>query len=110
MKDDTPYLAHIHECLERIERYASGGRDSFFSDTLIQDAVIRNLQTLAESSRRLSSTLQEEHREIDWKNIAGLRNVLVHDYLGLDLEQIWLIVETDLPPLRCLIENLLEQQ
>ena len=84
MKDDRLYLIHISESVARMEEYVRGGRHAFLSSTLIQDAVVRNLQTLAESSRRLSDDLKSRHPDIDWRGIAGLRNVLVHDYLGTD--------------------------
>ena len=61
MKDDRLYLIHIQECIERIERYAEGGRGVFFADTKTQDAVVRNLQTLAESTRRVSDSLKMSH-------------------------------------------------
>lgn len=67
---------------------------------LVQDAVFRNLQTLAESTQRLSPELKAEYPEINWKAIAGFRNILVHDYLGLDLELIWTVIENRLPELR----------
>jgi len=107
LKDDRIYLLHIRECLERINQYTVSGKDTFLSDTLIQDAVIRNLQTLAESSQRLSDFLKHKRPEIDWKNIAGFRNVVVHNYLGIDVEQIWDIVEKDLPSLKTTIDSMI---
>ncbi len=100
MKDDRLYLIHIQECIERIERYVTAGKGSFLKESLIQDAVLRNLQTLSESVRRLSDSLKGYHPHVDWRSIAAFRNVAVHDYLGLDLEQIWEIVEKDLPDLK----------
>ncbi|MCG3162067.1 MAG: hypothetical protein JMDDDDMK_03296 [Acidobacteria bacterium] len=97
MKDDQAYLAHISECLTKIERYVAGGRETFFADDMVQDAVIRNLQTLAESTRRLSETVKATRPEVEWRSIAAFRNVVVHDYMGLDSEQIWNIVDQDLP-------------
>jgi uncharacterized protein with HEPN domain len=108
MKDDRLYLKHISECLIKIESYVAGDREAFFANTMIQDAVIRNLQTLAESTRRLSETVKATRPEVDWRSIAAFRNVAVHDYLGLDLEQIWDIVEQDLPSLKRAIEALLQ--
>ncbi len=67
------------------------------SSDLIQDGVIRNLQTLAESSQRLSDRIKERYPEVDWKGLSGFRNVLVHDYLGVDLDQIYRVVEKDVP-------------
>lgn len=77
--------------------------------TRCQDAIVGNLQILAESTTRLSEPLRRSHPEIDWRSIAGFRNVLVHGYLGLDLHQIWEIVERDLPPLRQSIEAILRE-
>jgi uncharacterized protein with HEPN domain len=76
------------------------GRGAFLASTLIQDAVLRNLQTLAESSQCLSGSLKVRHPEVDWRAIAGFRNVLVHDYLGVDTERVWQIVARDLPVLK----------
>jgi uncharacterized protein with HEPN domain len=99
MRDDRLYLIHIKECIQRIEKYTFGGRDVFMSSSLIQDAVIRNLQIMAESSQRISDAMQNKHPEVEWLKIAGFRNLLVHDYLGVDLEKVWNIVEGDLPGL-----------
>lgn len=80
MKDDRLYLMHILECIERIQRYTAEGKDFFFVDTKTQDAVNRNLQTLAESTQRISSSLREGHPEVEWRSISAFRNVVVHDY------------------------------
>ncbi len=79
MKDDRVYLGHILRCIARIEEYTVNGRDTFFASHLVQDGVVRNLQTLAESSRRLSQDVKALHPGVDWKGLAGFRNVLVHD-------------------------------
>lgn len=108
MKDDRLYLIHITECIQRIRAYIKDGKESFRRSSMVQDAVIRNLQTLAESSQRISSALKAAHPEIDWRGIAGFRNVVVHDYLGLDVENVWEIVERDVPDLQRKIEALLK--
>ena len=101
MKDDRLYLIHIGECIERVERYLGGGsRDDFMASDLVQDAVLRNLQTMAESTQRLSDGLKAKHPEVNWYQIAGFRNVLAHDYLSVDLERVWLIIERELPGLK----------
>lgn len=99
MKDDRLYLLHINESLERIEEYVAPGREAFLSDHKTQDAVLRNLQTMAESTQRLSDELKATRPDIDWRGIAGLRNILVHDYLGISLPRVWEIVETFVPQL-----------
>jgi uncharacterized protein with HEPN domain len=106
MNNDADYLDHILECLEWIQRFTAGGREAFFRDRKTQSAVLRELQTLAESTQRLSDSLKNQHPEIPWSNIAGFRNVLVHDYLGVNLERIWEIVERDLPPLQASVETM----
>ena len=100
MKDEAVYLRHLLECIERIERYTKEGRAAFRASTLIQDGVIRNLQTLGQSVLKLSETLKAAHPEVNWKSIVGLRNVLVHDYLGLQMTRVWEIVAQDLPALK----------
>ena len=110
MKDDKLYLIHIRECIERVEKYTEGGKNGFLASTLIQDAVMRNLQTMAESTQRLSDVTKEAHPEVDWYKISGFRNVLVHGYLGVDLDRVWIIVERDLPRLRRAITSMLIEQ
>ena len=77
---------------------------------MVQDATIRRLQTLAESTQRLSDELKAEATEIDWRGISGLRNILVHDYLGgIDLDIIWDVIKRDLPELKAQIEAILRE-
>ena len=99
MRDEGVYLEHILECIARIQRYTAGGLELLRTDEMTHDAVMRNLQVLAESCMRMSSEIRERRREIDWKGIAGFRNVMVHDYLDLDLEKILEIIQVELPPL-----------
>ena len=109
MKDYRLYLIHIRECIEKIESYVSDGKDAFLGTPLIQDGVLHNLQTLAESTKNLPEDVKASHPETDWRKIVGFRNVLVHDYLGVDIERVWLIVEKDLPGLRQTIEAMIRE-
>jgi len=104
---DRLFLEHIGHCIARVEEYISDGREVFMSSQLIQDAVVRNLQTLAESTQRISQQLKTDHPSIDWRNISGFRNVVVHNYLGIDANQIWEIVVHDLPELKEQVELIL---
>lgn len=103
MRDQGVYLEHILECIARVQRYTAGGQELLRTDEMTHDAVMRNLQVLAESCMRMSSEIRERRKEINWKGIAGFRNVMVHDYLDLDLEKIWEIIQVDLPPLAVVI-------
>jgi uncharacterized protein with HEPN domain len=105
VKDDRKYLLHIAECIRRIEEDIASGRPAFDQSHLIQDAVLRNLQVIAESTKRLSDSFKASAPEINWREIAGFRNFLVHDYLGVDLDIVWKVVEQDLPQLKRAIER-----
>jgi len=96
VKDDRLYLEHILECAKRVQEAVQGGRDKFLSDHLIQDAVLRNLQIMTESCQRLSPELKARHPEVDWRGLSGFRNILVHEYLGIDFEIVWALVEQKL--------------
>jgi uncharacterized protein with HEPN domain len=85
VKDDRLYLIYIHECIERTYPYAEEGPEAFFSETKTQDAVLRNLQTLGESTQRLSDCLKVTYPDVDWRGIRAFRNVLAHNYLGIDM-------------------------
>ena len=100
MKDDRIHLNHILECIQAILQFTESGGKTFKESKLIQDAVLRNLQTLGQSVSRLSDALRAAHPEVDWRGIIGFRNVLVHDYLGINLTRVWEIVENELPGLR----------
>jgi uncharacterized protein with HEPN domain len=104
VKDDRLYVHHIIECVRRIGHYCATGKSAFLESELIQDAVLRNLQTLAESTQRISDELKALHPEVDWRAIAGFRNVLVHDYLGINLDRVWEIVSVHLPVLASQME------
>jgi len=97
VKDDRLYLIHIREAVEWIEDYTREGKEAFLADHKTQDAVLRNLHTLAESTQRISRELKDKCPQVDWRTLSAFRNVVVHDYLGVSLDQIWDIVENDLP-------------
>jgi len=109
VKRDSVYVRHMLDCIRRIEAATVGGRSAFLESDLAQDAVARNLQTLTESSKRLSARVKAEHPEIEWERMAGFRNVMVHDYLGLDVERIWDVIIRDLPRLRTAPQTILAE-
>ena len=84
----TPHLIHILECINRIQTYTHTGQRAFMRNTKTQDAVLRNLQIMAESTQHLPDTLKASQSQIAWSQIAGFRNVLVHDYLGINLARV----------------------
>ena len=103
MRRDRQRLEDILEAIERIEKYASGGRESFDRDELVQTWVLHHLQIIGEAVRGLSDEIRSAHPEIPWAQIAAMRNILVHDYFGIDLEEVWTAVVRDLPQLKAKI-------
>lgn len=110
MKDNAIYLRHILECVRRIEENTADGKEQFLASHTLQDAVLRNLQTMTEAPQRLSAELKATRPEIEWQQIAAFRNVVVHNYLGIDLEQIWRITQQDVPRLKQAVTAMLGSQ
>jgi uncharacterized protein with HEPN domain len=108
VKDDSIYLKHILDSIRRIEENTSEGREKFLAVHTLQDAVLRNLQTVSESAKHLSEPLKSSYPEIEWRRITAFRNILVRDYLGIDLDRIWQIVQLDVPGLKRVVAALLE--
>jgi uncharacterized protein with HEPN domain len=107
MKDDRIYLLHIRDAIQHILGYTATGKESFFTDRRTQDAVVRNLEIIGEATKRLSASLKDTHPDISWKPIAGMRDKLIHDYFGINLQLVWDVVERELPSLKLKILGLL---
>jgi len=100
MKDASVYLKHIQDAIARIESYTARGRTVFFDNTMVQDAVIRNLEVIGEAVKQLPADLRQRYPQIPWRSITALRNVLIHEYFGVDLEIVWRVVQKRLPTLK----------
>ena len=109
MKGDRLYLTHISDAVEKIETYISGGQNVFVSTSHWQDAVIRQLEIIGEATKRLSKQLCSQYPQVPWRRIAGLRDVLIHDYMGVDIKAVWEITQKDLPGLKKSVQEILQQ-
>ncbi len=109
MKDDQLYLIHILECIEKIQSYAKEGRSAVAKSSMAQDAIIRNFEIIGEAAKRVSPTLRHKTPDIPWKTIAGLRDVLIHNYMGINFDQVWLIIEEKLENLKQKISDLVKE-
>jgi uncharacterized protein with HEPN domain len=98
---------HLLDCVARINPDAPSGRDAVFGSHTLRDAIIRNLQVLCESVRRIDPAYKDLHSEIDWKAISGMRKVLVHDYFDVDFDAVWDVVTRDLAPLELVMRSIL---
>ena len=100
MKNDRAYLEHIRDALDDIATYTNVGRDSFMADRMRQDATLRKLQVIGQAVKNLSEETRSHHPQIPWKQIAGLRDKVIHDYFGVNLEIVWAVIVNELPKLR----------
>ena len=110
MSRDEVYLRHILDAIGRIESYVSCGRDAFFANSMSQDAVVRQLEVIGEAVKQISSSTREKSPETPWREIAGMRDVLIHEYFAVDLEQVWEVTQQDLRQLRGAVEAILRPE
>jgi len=107
-RDSKLYLQDILECIENINEYVTGLTfNTFIKDRKTIDAVIRNLEIIGEASRNIPHEIRDDHPEIKWRGIIGLRNILVHVYYSLTLKIVWDIVKNELPTLHEQIKQVL---
>ena len=112
MKKDTDvFLKHILDSIEYINEYTKGKSEQEFLDSVeTQDAVMRRLSVIGEASKNIPTALREKHSGVDWKAIVGLKNVLVHEYFGIEQEVIWHIIKDDIPNLKSEILKMLKKK
>ncbi len=100
-KDDTVYLHHMLDAIQRIQQYVKGiAIAQFRQNGLVQDAAVYQLLIIGEASRNVSDEFQASHSEIPWSQVIALRNRIVHAYFEINLQIVWDIVQNDLPPLK----------
>lgn len=104
------YLEDILDCIEKIEKYTRDfSYDDFKNDDLIQDGVIRNLEIIGEAVKKLPMDIRKNNSEVEWRKIAGLRDILIHDYSGVDIEIIWDVVENKVRKLKFTVKKILKE-
>jgi uncharacterized protein with HEPN domain len=106
-RDAELLVEDMLDALRKIDLYTAGmDHSSFLQDEKTVDAVVRNLEVLGEAARQIPDAFAARHPDVPWRKVTGLRNRIVHDYFGLDLEIIWQIVRNDLPPLKATLEKI----
>lgn len=109
-RDYRAYLKDIFESVNKIEKYTKRlSFDDFEDDGLIQDAVVRNLEIIGEAAKNIPEEVKKKKSDVEWKKIAGLRDILVHAYFGIDAEVVWDIVKNKIPELKKRITELLAE-
>jgi uncharacterized protein with HEPN domain len=109
-KDNKIFLEHILESIEAIEEFTKNvGEEEFYSNREKTDAVIRNFEIIGEASKFLNDDFKMVNAHIPWRDISDLRNVLIHEYFGVDKEKVWKMIEKDVPNLKNNIKKLLQK-
>lgn len=108
MRDDRVYLRHIQDAINRVLEYTKDGKGAFLATPMTQDAVVRNLEIIGEAVKNLSEGVKAAHGGIPWKSIAGMRDRMIHQYFGVNLELVWEVVERDLPRLNAEVNGILQ--
>ena len=103
MSSDNDLLIFMAECLDLLDKYADAGQEEFLASPLLQDAIVRRMEVLADATGHLSPQLQERHPHIPWRAITGFRNVAAHGYMGVVMDRVWEYLTLDLPMLRNMV-------
>ncbi len=107
MKDDLVYIEHIQTSVNRIQSYTSGlNLDLFLENHMVQDAIVRQLEVIGEATKRISQDFRDQHQDIPWKDMAAMRDKLIHDYIEVDFKMVWNTARIDIPELERLLEAL----
>lgn len=107
MKDDRLYLHHMLERCRRITRFIEPGRTAFMTSEELQDAVIRNVEVIGEAAKRVSAGSRVRMAQLHRKSICGMRDILIHDYIGVDLDEVWNVASSRIPELQAVLDQFL---
>jgi uncharacterized protein with HEPN domain len=106
-KDNAVYLNHIKESINKILLYTKNfDEDAFNDNQIVQDAVIRQFEIIGEAAKRITKDYRDNHPKIPWQDMIGMRDILIHDYLNVDLGIVWKTIKVDVPKLKKLISSL----
>ena len=103
------YLQDIFESISHIQRFLEGvSEDEFYKNVEKQDAVLRRLEIIGEAVKHLSDEIREDHPDVPWRQIAGMRDIIIHEYFGITLEMVWVVATEDILDLKTKVEEIIE--
>lgn len=109
-RGNKEFIKDIKEAIERIINYTREmGYDTFLLDSKTQDAVVRNIEIIGEATKNLSNDFKKKYKDIDWKNIAGMRDKIIHFYFGVKWDIVWSVIKGKIPKFKSQIENILKE-
>lgn len=109
-RDFSDYLQDILTSAEEVEEFTKGiSYNEFVNDRKTVNAVIRSLEVLGKAAKKIPERIKTKHPQIPWKRMTGMRDKLIHEYFGVDLEKVWLVVKEELPPIRPFIQQLKDE-
>ncbi|MBI4824872.1 MAG: DUF86 domain-containing protein [Nitrospirae bacterium] len=110
-KEDSVYLKHILDAVNDIDEFVKDmDKKSFLSNKAIKYAVVRSIEIIGEASKHLSKKFRDQHKDIRWEDICGMRDKLIHDYIGVDYSIVWNVIERDIPSLKKKLHEVLDPQ
>ncbi|PIP48888.1 MAG: DUF86 domain-containing protein [Chloroflexi bacterium CG07_land_8_20_14_0_80_45_17] len=110
-RDYMLFIEDIVTCIEKIERYTGNvSFEEFGRNDMAVDAVIRNLEIIGEAIKKIPEEIKKKHANVEWKEAAGFRNVLIHDYFGIDVEAVWDTIRNNIPSFKRQIVKVLESE
>lgn len=106
-KNDLAYIDHILDCIRKIQKFSKNlSLEQFAENELVQDAIIRNIEIIGEAAKKISTDTKKIYCDIPWKEITGMRDKLIHDYLGVDTKVVWETIKKDIPDLKRLLKEI----
>jgi uncharacterized protein with HEPN domain len=110
IKDDPIYLVHILISISKIQSYSLNvDYNDFMKNEMIQDAIMRQIEIIGEASGRVNANIKNKYTKIPWIDIKGMRNRLIHNYFGVDVEEVWKVIQRDIPELKKQIKQILDE-
>lgn len=105
------YLQDIFESIVQIEEYLDGiNEEEFYQNSEKQDAVLRRLEIIGEAVKRIPNNIRDDYEDVPWRKVAGMRDIIIHEYFGVTLSMIWVVTQRDLPDLKSRIKKIIKDQ